>query len=108
MIFGAIASIVSLMLLAWTPMITWKVAKVLHHFGIDIDVTTNQIIVMSLTVFMLHMLDLCLNLLQAAAHALIVDTAPALQSNFANAWASRVGGVGNIAGFALAYVKFST
>lgn len=56
-------------------------------------------------VLMLYVLDFSINVLQASARTLVVDSAPAEQQDLANAWATRVSGVGDIFGFMCAFLN---
>lgn len=53
-------------------------------------------------------LDISINSLQAAARALILDTAPSSQHSRANAWHGRMTHVGNIAGYASGWYDLSS
>lgn len=102
MIGGAAATIVSLMFLAWTREI---VATFLSIFGVAPDsqgVATTAII---FAILMIYVLDFAINVIQAGVRAFIVDNAPTHQQDEANAWASRVSGVGNILGYLSGYVN---
>jgi solute carrier family 45, member 1/2/4 len=50
-------------------------------------------------------LDFSINTVQAAIRAFIVDGAPAHQQEDANAWASRLVGVGNVIGYVFGYLN---
>ena len=53
---------------------------------------------------MIYVLDFSINVIQAGIRAFIVDNAPTHQQDSANAWATRLGGVGNILGFLLGFM----
>ncbi|WPH00729.1 Hypothetical protein R9X50_00355900 [Acrodontium crateriforme] len=101
MMGGAIATIVSLMLLAWTREI---VGGVLHIFGVPRESDTVARAAIVFAVLLIYILDFAVNVVQAAIRAFIVDNAPTHQQDDANAWASRLTGVGNIIGYSFGYV----
>ncbi|QDS70150.1 hypothetical protein FKW77_005863 [Venturia effusa] len=92
---GGLATVISLMSLAWTREI---VGSVLGIFGVDAESKGVAMTVMLLAVVLIYVLDFAINVLQAAIRAFIVDCAPVHQQESANAWASRVSGVANIFG----------
>ncbi|KAE9979015.1 hypothetical protein EG328_001144 [Venturia inaequalis] len=92
---GGLATVVSLMALAWTREL---VGGILGIFGVGNESRGAAITVMVLAVFLIYVLDFAINVLQAAIRAFIVDCAPVHQQESANAWASRVCGVANIFG----------
>ncbi|KAJ9628607.1 hypothetical protein H2203_002508 [Taxawa tesnikishii (nom. ined.)] len=98
---GAIATIISLVALAWTREI---ISNVLHVFGVDREAPAVYTVAIVFAVLMIYVLDFSINVIQAAIRAFIVDNAPAHQQNEANAWASRMSGVGNIIGYLSGYV----
>ncbi|KAK4501707.1 hypothetical protein PRZ48_007516 [Zasmidium cellare] len=100
MVAGAIATIVSLMVLVWSFEIT---RGVLWAFGVEGDATRVTAIVVA--VLMLYVLDFSINVLQASARTFVVDSAPGFQQDIANAWASRVSGIGDIIGFTFGYLE---
>ncbi|KAI9677440.1 MAG: hypothetical protein M1817_006394 [Caeruleum heppii] len=102
MIGGALATIVSLLALAWTREI---VQGFLGLFGVDptSDGTKNMVIIVA--VLFVYVLDFAINTVQAAIRAFIVDGAPTHQQESANAWAGRITGVGNILGYLSGYVR---
>lgn len=53
---------------------------------------------------MMWCLDFSINAVQAAIRAFIVDGAPAHQQEEANAWASRMTGIGNVIGYLFGYL----
>ncbi|KAF9890922.1 hypothetical protein FE257_005179 [Aspergillus nanangensis] len=55
------------------------------------------------TIFM-YCLDFAINTVQAGIRCFIVDNAPVHQQESANAWASRLTGVGNILGYIFGYI----
>ncbi|GAM86743.1 hypothetical protein ANO11243_047620 [Dothideomycetidae sp. 11243] len=101
MIGGAIATILSLFCLAWAKEI---IATILGIFGIDKEAKAVNTVSIIFAVSLIYVLDFAINVIQAAVRAFIVDNAPAHQQNDANAWASRISGVGNILGYISGYV----
>ncbi|KAK4983395.1 hypothetical protein LTR66_000039 [Elasticomyces elasticus] len=101
MVGGAIATIVSLMCLAWTKEI---VGGFLHLFGVSREARGVYITAIVFAVAFIYILDFSINVIQAGVRAFIVDNAPTHQQEDANAWASRISGVGNILGYLSGYV----
>lgn len=54
---------------------------------------------------MMWTLDFCINTVQAAIRAFICDGAPAHQQEVANAWASRMTGIGSVIGYVFGYLN---
>lgn len=102
MVGGAIATIASLMILAWTREI---VAGFLSIFGVSKDSQGTQTTAIVLAVLMIYILDFSINVIQAALRAFTVDNAPTHQQDSANAWASRLLGIGNITGYLFGYAN---
>ncbi|PNS15449.1 proteinral alpha-glucoside permease [Sphaceloma murrayae] len=101
MIGGAIATILSLFCLAWAREI---VVTMLGLFGVDREAEVVNTVAIIFAVLIIYILDFAINVIQAAVRAFIVDNAPPHQQNDANAWASRLSGVGNILGYISGYV----
>ena len=95
MIGGAAATILSLMALAWTREL---IGGFLELCGVARDSEATRISTITFAVLMIYILDFSINVIQAAIRAFIVDQAPTHQQDTANAWASRMTGVGNIVG----------
>ncbi|KAJ5183088.1 hypothetical protein N7492_000704 [Penicillium capsulatum] len=101
MVVGGAATIVTLLALAWVKEI---VGGILSIFGVDPHSDgTKTVIIIVATIFM-YALDFAVNTVQAGIRAFIVDNCPAHQQELANAWASRVTGVGNILGYIFGYM----
>ncbi|KAF2434658.1 hypothetical protein EJ08DRAFT_425805 [Tothia fuscella] len=92
---GALGTIVAIMILAWTREI---VSGFLSIFGVDPQSRGVAITIMLFAVLFIYVLDIAINVLQAAIRAFIVDCAPTHQQESANAWVSRISGFGNIIG----------
>ncbi|KKZ59945.1 hypothetical protein EMCG_05236 [[Emmonsia] crescens] len=101
MIGGGIATIVSLLALAWTREI---VGGVLGIFGVPFRSTGVKVTSIVVATILMYCLDFAINTVQAAIRAFIVDNAPAHQQESANAWASRLTGIGNILGYISGYL----
>lgn len=101
MIGGAAATIVSLCALAWAREM---IGGILQLFGVARDSEATRITTTVFAVLMIYVLDFSINVIQAAIRAFIVDQAPTHQQDTANAWASRMTGVGNIIGYLFGYV----
>ncbi|KAF2261182.1 hypothetical protein CC78DRAFT_535893 [Lojkania enalia] len=93
---GAIATITSLLLLAWAREI---VGGFLGIFGADRESKGVRFSIMFWAVLFIYILDFAINVIQAGIRAYIVDCTPTHQQEAANAWMIRSSGVGNIVGF---------
>ena len=102
MVGGAAATIVSLLILAWTREI---VGGTLSIFGVARDSQGTKTMSIVLAVLMVYVLDFSINVIQAGVRAFVVDNAPSHQQDAANAWASRVLGIGNIIGYLFGYAN---
>lgn len=100
MLAGAAATMLSLMVLAWTKDI---VATLLGLFGADPVSQGVKVTTIVVAVLWVYILDFAINTVQAAIRAFIVDCAPAHQQEAANSMASRITGVGNIVGYIAGY-----
>ncbi|KAJ5966283.1 Sucrose transporter [Penicillium waksmanii] len=127
MVLGGAATIICLLALAWSREM---VGGFLSVFGADRDSSgTKTMIIIVATLFMFA-LDFAINtgmvipplrlrsltglihafanliaIVQAGIRAFILDNCPAHQQEQANAWASRLTGVGNILGFVSGYTE---
>lgn len=99
---GAIATIVSLMMLAWTKEV---VGGFLHLFGANRESDSVKTCIILFAVLFVYVLDFAINVIQAGARAYVVDCAPTHQQESANAWFMRSAGVGNILGYLSGYVN---
>ncbi|TLS23002.1 uncharacterized protein PpBr36_06027 [Pyricularia pennisetigena] len=102
MLVGAIATITSLLFLAWTREI---VSGVLGLFGAAPDSDGVKTTIIVVAVLWVYILDFAINTVQAAIRAFILDCAPSHQQEAANAMASRITGVGNIVGYVAGFVN---
>jgi solute carrier family 45 protein 1/2/4 len=105
MVGGAAATVVSLMLLAWTREMVTGIAGL---FGADPESSGVRVAVIVTAVTGVYVLDFAINTVQAAIRAFIVDCAPAHQQEAANAMASRIVGIGNIVGYVAGYADLPT
>ncbi|CAG7931545.1 unnamed protein product [Penicillium olsonii] len=101
MVVGAVATIVFLLALAWVKEI---VGGILSIFGADPASTGVKVCIIIMATVFMYCLDFAINTVQAAIRAFIVDNCPAHQQELANAWASRMTGVGNILGYIFGYM----
>ncbi|KAK3375262.1 major facilitator superfamily domain-containing protein [Podospora didyma] len=104
MLGGAVATIASLMFLAWTREI---VGGFLGIFGAAPESDGVKFCIIVTAVLWVYILDFAINTVQAAIRAFIVDCAPTHQQEVANAMASRFVGVGNIIGYLAGYVNLT-
>ncbi|TVY65713.1 General alpha-glucoside permease, partial [Lachnellula suecica] len=101
MVFGAAATIVALLLLAWVREI---VGGFLSLFGADRESEGVKVTIIVVAVIFIYVLDFSINTVQAAIRAFILDCCPSHQQEAANAMASRVTGAGNIIGYVAGYM----
>lgn len=101
MISGGIATMICLLGLAWTREI---IAVVTGAFGADPKGNVVHVFNLTWATVLMWILDFSINTIQAAIRAFIVDNAPTHQQEAANAWASRIVGVGNVFGYIFGYV----
>lgn len=99
---GALATMISLLMLSWSREIVGGIGKI---FGADPNSDNTILAVQIFAVAFVYVLDFAINVIQAAIRAFIVDCAPTHQQEDANAWASRLTGVGNIVGYLSGYLN---
>ncbi|TQS38771.1 hypothetical protein Golomagni_00715 [Golovinomyces magnicellulatus] len=100
-ILGSVATIISLLALAWVREI---VAGFLGIFGISPVSRQAKDGIIILAVFLVYLLDFSINTVQAGIRAFILDCAPSHLQEAANSMASRIIGVGNILGYVAGYI----
>ncbi|KAF6807297.1 sucrose transporter [Colletotrichum sojae] len=100
MVGGAVATMISLMFLAWTREI---VGGIVSLFGVDQESDGVKTAIIVVAVVGIYVLDFAINTVQAAIRAFMVDCAPAHQQEAVNAMASRLTGFGNIIGYIAGY-----
>ncbi|KAE8446687.1 hypothetical protein EG329_011731 [Mollisiaceae sp. DMI_Dod_QoI] len=101
MIAGSIATILSLLCLAWVREV---VGGILGLFGADRESEGVKVAIIVVAVFWVYILDFSINTVQAGIRAFILDCCPSHQQEAANSMASRVVGVGNIIGYVAGYL----
>lgn len=101
MVFGAAATVVSLMWLAWSREI---VSGIFHLFSQTPSENAMQAVTIAEATALMWVLDFSINTVQAGIRAFIVDNAPSHQQESANAWASRITGIGNVLGYIFGYI----
>lgn len=101
MVAGSVATVVSLLALAWVREI---VGGFLGIFGADRESQGVKVTIIIVAVLFVYLLDFAINTVQAGIRAYILDCCPAHQQEAANSMASRVVGVGNIIGYVAGFV----
>lgn len=101
MIVGGAVTIVTLLALAW---VREAVGGIVGVFGGNPTGEGTKITIIVIATIMMWCLDFAINTVQAGIRCFIVDNAPAHQQESANAWASRLTGVGNIIGYIFGYI----
>ncbi|RAL10069.1 bifunctional K:H/Na:H antiporter NHX1 [Aspergillus homomorphus CBS 101889] len=101
MVVGGAASVISLLALAWVRELT---EGLLVIFDVEPGSDASQTVVIVLATILMYCLDFSVNTVQAGIRCFIVDNAPSHQQESANAWASRLTGLGNILGYIFGYV----
>ncbi|KAI9368768.1 Sodium/hydrogen exchanger family-domain-containing protein [Aspergillus egyptiacus] len=102
MVVGGAVTILTLLALAWVKEAVGGVFKI---FDGDPKSEGAQITTIAVATIMMWCLDFAINTVQAGIRCFIVDNAPSHQQESANAWASRMTGVGNIIGYILGYIN---
>ncbi|KAL4928712.1 bifunctional K:H/Na:H antiporter NHX1 [Aspergillus undulatus] len=102
MIVGGAVTMITLLALAWVKEI---VGGIIGIFSGDSKSEGAKITVIIVATVMMWCLDFAINTVQAGIRCFIVDNAPAHQQESANAWASRLTGVGNIIGYIFGYIN---
>jgi solute carrier family 45 protein 1/2/4 len=95
---GAVATSLSLLLLSHSR----QIVALFVHYDSDEQLDLKTI---PFAVGCVYLLDFSISGIQAAARAYIVDNVPSGQQQIANAWAARMTGIGNIAGFILGAIN---
>lgn len=101
MVFGSLATVISLLCLAWVRDI---VGGFLGLFGADRESNGVKVSTIVVAVAFVYILDFSINTVQAGIRAFILDCCPAHQQESANAMASRIVGVGNIIGYVAGFL----
>lgn len=100
MIGGGIATIASLLLLAWTRDIIRAISSI---FDAEPKSESVKWLCIIFATICMYALDFAVNTVQAGIRAFIVDNCPSHQQEESNAWASRLTGAGNIIGYYLGF-----
>ncbi|KAL2354847.1 major facilitator superfamily domain-containing protein [Cryomyces antarcticus] len=102
---GAVATILSMIALAWTEDMICGFANMngMQRRGSGIRIAS-----VIVAVFWVYVLNISIQPLQAGIRAFIVDNCPAHQQTQASAWASRMQGIGNIVGYVAGFSSLST
>ncbi|KAI9266216.1 general alpha-glucoside permease [Helicostylum pulchrum] len=93
---GSIVMVLSLLAIGWTREITWFFTRA--ESG-DTFKTVSLIVAIA----SIYVLDFSVNCVQASCRALIVDSLPTSQQEDGTAWAGRMVGLGNVAGYFMGY-----
>ncbi|CZS93899.1 related to sugar transporter [Rhynchosporium graminicola] len=101
MIAGGLATIGSLLALAWVREL---VGGFLGLFGASRESEGVKIAIIVFAVGFVYILDFSINTVQAGIRAFILDCCPSHQQETANSMASRIVGIGNIIGYVAGYV----
>ncbi|KAI1628586.1 major facilitator superfamily domain-containing protein [Exophiala viscosa] len=102
MVAGTLGVIVTSMILAYAR----DIVRVIGRKDVDAPYGGGyRIGTIVLATVMMWCLDFSINTVQAAIRAFIVDNAPSHQQESANAWASRMTGVGNVLGYVFGYLN---
>ncbi|KAL4883275.1 hypothetical protein BJY04DRAFT_185199 [Aspergillus karnatakaensis] len=101
MIVGGAFTILTLFALAW---VAEAIGGVFKLFGGDSKSEGAKVTTIVVATIIMWCLDFAINTVQAGIRCFIVDNAPAHQQEAANAWASRMTGVGNIVGYIFGYI----
>jgi solute carrier family 45 protein 1/2/4 len=101
MVGGAIATVISLLAVAWAKEIVGGFATIFGFRAAEGNINLATIV---FAVTMIYVLDFAINTVQAGIRAFIVDNAPTAQQDTANAWMTRLSGVGNILGFLFGFM----
>lgn len=100
---GTIGTVASSLLLAYSRQIVGGIGGFSKNDSVYAGTWQGFTIV--LATVMMWCLDFSVNTVQASIRAFIVDGAPAHQQEAANAWASRIVGVGNVLGYIFGYLN---
>lgn len=100
-LFGAIATIISLLGLAWSE----NIADLLCRGVTTPPSGSNNIIPITIiTVLWVYAFSIAIQPLQMGTRALIIDACPQAQQPKASAWASSAAGIGNIIGYLMSFL----
>ncbi|KAI9478167.1 MAG: major facilitator superfamily domain-containing protein [Benjaminiella poitrasii] len=93
---GSIVVVLSLLIIGWTREITWLFTR-------QEEGDTFKTVSIIIAIASIYTLDFSINCVQASCRALIVDSLPSSQQEDGTAWAGRMVGLGNVAGYFMGY-----
>ncbi|KAJ8653225.1 hypothetical protein O0I10_011073 [Lichtheimia ornata] len=96
LVLGSIVVIFSLLVIGWTREIT-------SLFTASQDGETFKIVSIAIAITSIYVLDFSINCVQASCRALLVDALPPSQQEDGTAWAGKMVGLGNVAGYFMGY-----
>ncbi|KAI7883564.1 MFS general substrate transporter [Lichtheimia hyalospora FSU 10163] len=96
LVLGSVVVIFSLLVIGWTREIT-------SLFTATQDGDTFKIASIAIAITSIYVLDFSINCVQASCRALLVDALPPSQQEDGTAWAGRMVGLGNVAGYFMGY-----
>ncbi|KAI8064796.1 major facilitator superfamily domain-containing protein [Gilbertella persicaria] len=96
---GSIVVVLSLLVIGWTREITWFFTR--QEEGEEAFKTVSIIVAIT----SIYILDFSVNCVQASCRALIVDSLPPSRQEDGTAWAGRMVGLGNVAGYFMGYAN---
>ena len=93
---GAAATIVCLIMLAWTREVVCFFAR---HMGGDVHSGSVQTVTILLAIIWVYALNIAIQFVQSGIRAFIIDNCPVHQQTEASAWSSRITGIGSVLGY---------
>ncbi|KAI7903398.1 major facilitator superfamily domain-containing protein [Cokeromyces recurvatus] len=96
LIGGSLVVVISLLVIGWTREITWLFTR-------QEEGDTFKLVSIIIAIIFIYILDFSINCVQASCRALIVDSLPSSQQENGTAWAGRMVGLGNVAGYFMGY-----
>ena len=91
---GAVGVVISMLCLAWIEELVYGISR-----APDYRTSGTQHLVISIAIFLIYILNISIQPLQAGLRTLIVENCPTHQQAQASAWAGAMTGVGNIVGY---------
>ncbi|KAI8880900.1 MFS general substrate transporter [Backusella circina FSU 941] len=95
---GSVIVVISLFVIGWTKELT-------NLFIGETEGDTFKKVSIFLAIVAIYILDFSVNCVQASCRALIVDSLPPSQQEDGTAWAGRMVGLGNVAGYFMGYAN---
>ncbi|KAI9494357.1 major facilitator superfamily domain-containing protein [Zychaea mexicana] len=96
-VLGSVIVVISLLIIGWTREIT-----ALFTGGTQ-DGDTFKHLSIGIAIAAIYILDFSINCVQASCRAILVDCLPPSQQEDGTAWAGRMVGIGNVAGYFMGY-----